>query len=205
MKNVAKRKVQAKWLRTFRKIHRITGVTLVVFILIISSTGILLGWKKHSSGLILAKSHKGTSTDLKNWLPLDSLHTNACKILFDSVSPELSPELHRIDIRKESGMAKFVFKHHFTAIQLDGATGDLLHIEVRRSDFIEEMHDGSILDRYFKTSNQQIKLIYTSMMGLALLLFGITGFWLWYGRKRMERQSPGRIAERQSKELSAKG
>lgn len=193
MINAARRKTQARWLRAFRKIHRMTGLMLVGFILIISSTGILLGWKKHSSGLILSKSHVGTSTDLKTWLPLDSLHTNACKILFDSISPELSTELHRIDIRKESGMAKFVFKHHFTAIQLDGTTGELLHIEVRRSDFIEEIHDGSILDRYFNTGNQQIKLFYTSMMGLALLLFSITGFWLWYGRKRMERHSPGRM------------
>lgn len=199
MKNVAKRKVQAKWLRAFRKIHRLTGLTLVIFILIISSTGILLGWKKHSSGLILAKSHIGTSTDLKNWLSLDSLHTNACKILFDSVSPDLSTELHRIDIRKESGMAKFVFKHHFTGIQLDGSTGKLLHIEVRRSDVIEEIHDGSILDRYLNTGNQQIKLFYTSMMGLSLLLFSITGFWLWYGTKRMRRYSPGRRAERSAK------
>ena len=203
MKNVERRKIQARWLRAFRKVHRITGLTLVVFILIISSTGILLGWKKHSAGLILSKSYTGTSTDLKKWLSLDSLHTNACKILLDSISPELSTELHRIDIRKESGMAKFVFKHHFTAIQLDGATGELLHIEVRRSDFIEEVHDGSILDRYLKTGNQQIKLIYTSMMGLALLLFSITGFWLWYGRKRMQRNSPGRRAERE--ERRAKG
>lgn len=195
MKNVARRKIQARWLRAFRKIHRITGLTLLVFILIISITGMLLGWKKHTSGVLLAVSHAGTSTDLKKWLPLDSLHTNACRILHDSVSSELSAELERIDIRKESGMAKFVFKHHFTGIQLDGATGELLYIEVRRSDFIEEVHDGSILDRYLKTGNQQIKLFYTSMMGLALLLFALTGFWLWYGTKRMRKYSPGRRAE----------
>ncbi len=195
MTHVERRKVQARWLRTFRKVHRITGLSLLIFLLIISTTGILLGWKKHSSGLILAKSHIGTSTDLKKWLSLDSLHTNACKILFDSVSPELSTELHRIDIRKENGMAKFVFKKHFTGIQLDGATGKLLHIEVRRSDFIEEMHDGSILDRYFNTRNQPIKLIYTSLMGLSLLLFSITGFWLWYGAKRMRRHSRKRKAK----------
>lgn len=185
MAAIEKKKAQAKWLKTFRKIHRITGLYLIVFIVIISGTGLLLGWKKHSSGFLLAKSYQGTSTDLNKWLPLDSLHTNACILLRDSVSSELSAEIDRIDVRKEKGMVKFVFKHHFTAIQLDGVTGKLLHIEKRRSDFIEKLHDGSILDHYFNTGNEQIKLIYTSIMGLSMLLFSITGFWIWYGPKRM--------------------
>ena len=203
MTNVARRKIQARWLRAFRKIHRITGLSLLVFILVISTTGTLLGWKKHTSDLILSKSYTGTTTDLKKWLPIDSLHTNACKILHDSVSSELSPELERIDIRKEKGMVKFIFKNHFTGIQLDGATGKLLHIEVRRADFIEKLHDGSLLDRYLNTGNEQIKLLYTSIMGLSLFVFSLTGFWLWYGPKRMRRYSPGRRA--MSEERRVKG
>ena|SRR5690554_230977 len=187
-----KRQNKAKLLRTFRKIHRTTGAFLFVFFLFISITGLLLGWKKHSGGLILPKSYKGTSTDLKDWLPLDSLHLNACKILHDSVSADLSLELERIDVRKDKGMVKFVFIDHFWGIQLDGATGELLHIERRRSDFIENIHDGSILDYYFGTTGEQIKLVYTSIMGLALLTFTITGFWLWYGPKRMRKKRTNR-------------
>lgn len=175
-------------LRVFRKIHRTTGALLFVFFFLISVTGLLLGWKKHSGGIILPKSHQGTSTDLKDWLPVDSLHKNACKILHDSVDASLSLEIERIDIRKDKGMVKFVFAEHFWGIQLDGATGKLLHIEQRRSDFIEKIHDGSLLDHYFHTSNTQIKLIYTSIMGLALLTFTVTGFWLWYGPKRMRKK-----------------
>lgn len=40
----------------------------------ISISGLLLGWKKHSNGIILPKSYQGTSTELKDWLPIDSLH-----------------------------------------------------------------------------------------------------------------------------------
>ena len=148
----------------------------------------MLGWKKHSNGLILPKSYKGTSTNLKDWLPVDSLHTIACAILHDSVSKDLSLELERIDIRKDKGMVKFVFIDHFWGIQLDGATGQLLHIERRNSDIIENIHDGSILDYYFGTTGEQIKLVYTSVMGLALFTFTITGFWLWYGPKRMRKK-----------------
>lgn len=184
-----KRKKQARIIRIFRKTHRTTGALLFVIFLFISVTGILLGWKKHSGGLILPKSHQGTSTELHTWLPIDSLHKNACQILHDSVSSDLSPELERIDIRKDMGMVKFVFVDQFWEIQIDGATGKLLHLEQRHSDFIEKIHDGSILDYYFKTSNGQAKLVYSSVSGLALLAFTITGFWLWYGPKRMKRRS----------------
>lgn len=179
---------QASLLRNFRKIHRITGVLLFVFFFFIAITGLLLGWKKHSNGWILPKSSRGSSTELRDWLSIDSLHRNACEILHDSVSKELSLELDRIDIRKDKGVVKFVFADHFWGIQLDGATGKLLQVEQRRSDFIENIHDGSILDRYFGTSNGQIKLFYTTVMGGGLLLFTITGFWLWYGPKRMRKK-----------------
>lgn len=85
-------------------------------------------------------------------------------------------------------MLKFVYIDGYYGIQLDGATGRLLHIERRRSDFIENIHDGSILDYYFETTSEQIKLVYTSIMGLSLLTFTITGFWLWYGPKRMRKK-----------------
>lgn len=182
-----KRQNQAKVLRIFRKIHRTTGAFLFIFFFFISVTGILLGWKKNSNGTILPKSYTGTSTNLKDWLPIDSLHKNACKILRDSVSTDLSLELERIDIRPDKGMVKFVFIDHFWGVQIDGATGKLLHIERRRSDFIESLHDGSFLDYYFGTSGEIIKLIYTTIMGFALLTFTITGFWLWYGPKRMRK------------------
>jgi uncharacterized iron-regulated membrane protein len=178
---------QAKVLRVFRRVHRATGALLFVFFFVISLSGILLGWKKNSNGLILAKSHVGTSTVLKDWLPLDSLHTIACSLLHTRVDNKLSLDLDRIDIRKDKGMVKFVFTDSFWGLQLDGVTGELLHIERRRADFIEKLHDGSILDYLFRTTNGQIKLVYTSVTGLALLLFTVTGFWLWYGPKRLRK------------------
>lgn len=147
----------------------------------------MLGWKKNSGGIILPNSYTGTSTDLKDWLPLDSLHKISDKILTDSVSSDLSTDIERIDIRKDKGMLKFVYIDGYYGIQLDGATGKLLQIERRRSDFLENIHDGSILDYFFETTSEQIKLVYTSIMGLSLLTFTVTGFWLWYGPKRMRK------------------
>jgi len=183
----SKRQRQAKNIRLFRKVHRTTGIILFVFFIFVSVTGILLGWKKHSGEIIIPKTYEGTSNDLKDWRTISELHTSANGILHDSIDSELSIIIDRIDIRKEKGSVKFIYEDHFWEIQLDGATGKLLSIGKRHSDLIENIHDGSILDNYFGTNKGQIKLIYTSIMGLALLLFSISGFWIWYGPKRMRK------------------
>jgi hypothetical protein len=182
-----KRQQQARVLRQFRKIHRITGAALFAFFFVLGATGLLLGWKKNSGGYLLAKSHRGTSTELAHWLPLDSLHRQAVRLLRDSVSAALDPSIDRIDVRPDKGMVKFTFADHYTALQLDGATGRLLHIEQRRADFIEHLHDGTVIDRLLGVSDGWFKLFYTTLMGVALILFTITGFWLWYGPKRMRK------------------
>ncbi|GGK36984.1 hypothetical protein GCM10007963_01320 [Lutibacter litoralis] len=181
------RQTQAKILRIFRKVHRATGAALFLFFFILAITGILLGWKSNSKNLIIPQSYKGTASNLQNWLPVDSLHKKALFVLKDSISADLSTELDRIDIRKNKGMVKFIFENHTWEIQLDGATGNVLNIGKRHSDFIEDLHDGTILDTWFNTSAKPFRVIYTSIMGLALLLFTITGFWLWYGPKRLKK------------------
>ena len=135
------RKNQAKILRIFRKVHRTTGAFLFVFFFIVAITGFLLGIKKHSGGMILPESKKGTSAELIDFLPLDSLQNNANRFITEYLKESNPSEIDRIDVRPEKGMVKFTFKSNFYEIQLDGVTGNLLQIELRRSDFIEKIHD----------------------------------------------------------------
>ena len=186
MNNKQRRRAQV--LRVSRSVHRTTGALLFVFFFVVACTGLLLGWKKDTGGVILAKTYQGSSPDLKDWLPIHVLHQKAVAVMRESVSPDLSLELDRIDIRPDKGVVKFVFVEHYWGVQLDGATGEALHVERRRADFIENVHDGSVLD-YLAGTGGQIKLAYTSVMGLALLTFTVTGFWLWYGPKRFRAKS----------------
>jgi len=179
------RKKQAKTIRIFRKIHRMTGATLFLFFFIVATTGFLLGWKKNTGDLLGSKTYEGTVTQLEDWLPLGELHHKATQSMKDSLPTGFSLELDRIDVRKNKGSVKFIFDNYY-GIQLDGATGKVLHFDRRRADFIENIHDASILDNYLNTGGY-IKLVYTTVMSLALLVFTITGFWLWYGPKRMRR------------------
>lgn len=181
------RQAHTRWLRIFRQLHRQTGVLLFLFFFVVACTGLVLGWKKHSGGYILAKSYTGASDVAANWLPLDSLQ----RLAKDSVQvffPGINPEIDRIDVRPDKGMAKFVFTEKYLALQLDLTTGQVLHVEKRRGDFFENLHDGSLLDRWFGISGGWIKLVYTTIMGLALIIFTVTGFWLWYGPKWIKRK-----------------
>lgn len=181
------RKKHASILRSTRKIHRTMGIILAMFFLVIALSGLLLGWKKHSFGMILPKTEKGISTNIEKFMSIDSLHQIAVKTLHDKVDPNLSLELDRIDIRPNKGMMKFQFEEGYHEIQLDATTGEVLQINRRISDLIEEIHDGSIVDKWLNINGGIFKLIYTTIMGVSLFLFVITGIWLWVGPKVMKR------------------
>lgn len=182
-----KRQKQAKTLRTFRKVHRTTGALLFVVFFVVAITGLLLGWKSHSGGWILPDTQDGTTQSVENWQSYSNLIEIAQQAIQDSISTDLDIAVDRIDVRPDKGVLKFTFKSHHWEVQLDGATGAVLGIAKRYSDLFEDLHDGSILDDTFGTPNKILKLIYTSIIGLSLLLFTITGFWLWYGPKRMRQ------------------
>ncbi len=179
-----KRKGQAKLLRMARRWHRLTGIALFLFFFIIAVTGLLLGWKKQTG--LLPASKNGLSTNINDWLSIDSLQKKAAYYLNTKVDKTLSTQIDRIDIRPGKGMIKFVYTQHFWELQLDCTTGALLQVSRRNSDIIEKIHDGSLLDYGLNTADW-FKLFYTTIMGLALILFTVTGFWLWYGPKRMRK------------------
>ena len=178
-------KQQAKWIRALRWLHRKISIALFVFFFIISVTGILLGTKKQNG--LLAATQTGASKDLATWLPVDSLQKLAEVYLRDSVSAELDSELDRLDIRPGKGIVKFIYVNHYWGLQLDGTTGKLLLIEKRKSDFIEDLHDGSFVDAIVGAGDEPFKVGYTVILGVSLLMLVVTGFWLWYGPKRLRK------------------
>ncbi|MGB3183644.1 MAG: PepSY-associated TM helix domain-containing protein [Cyclobacteriaceae bacterium] len=176
-----RRKRQATVLRRFRKIHRYSGIALFVFFFIIGITSVLLGWKKHSGDVLMPETRKGTPATLSEWLPMDSLQNIAFEALADSAYT-----LDRIDVRPGKGVAKFRFDQENMEVQVDGGTGEVLNKGPRRADLIESIHDGSYVDDLLGTGGV-IKVFYSTLTGLSLTMFVISGFWLWYGPKRMRR------------------
>jgi uncharacterized iron-regulated membrane protein len=170
--------------RWYRKWHKFTGLAGLVFIAIISVTGLLLIWKKNSGGMILAETQTGSSTNPESWLPVSRIRIAAIEYL-KKQEPDADTTIDRLDIRPSKGVCKVTFTEHFSAVQVDMATGIPLLLEKRRADFIEQIHDGSILDKYAGTG--WFKLFYGSFVGLSLLFLTISGFFLWYHPKKIRR------------------
>ena len=63
-------------------------------------------------------------------------------------------------------------------MQVDGKSGEVLSIDKRYSDWIESLHDGSIISDGFK-------LVSMNFLGMGLLFLIFTGLWLWYGPRRI--------------------
>lgn len=181
------RQKQAKILRTVRKIHRFAGIGLFLFLFITGVTGLLLGWKKNSGGLILADTSIGVSQNMKDWLPIDSLIMIAVNHPVNIVSQKKLNNIDRIEIRPEKGIVKINFRSNYKALQVDATTGAILLIEERNADLIEQIHDGSLIDKQIGLKSGAFKLFYTTICGLGLLTFTITGFWLWYGPKKIRK------------------
>ena len=124
--------------------------------------------------------------EASTWISLDKIQKTAQQFVKDSL--KLSTEIDRIDVRPQKAVAKIIFTEHFTELQIDCTTGKILSVSQRNSDIIEKIHDGSIFDFFVKTKNDEIKLFYTSIVSLSLILLSFSGFWLWYNPKRIKKQ-----------------
>ena len=92
--------------RKHRSVHRWFAPSAFVVMTLMSTTGLLLGWKKHSNGWLMADNAKGVSSDMKQWLSMDSLDKLATSYLKDSIAVNLDPTKDRIEVRPDKGMVK---------------------------------------------------------------------------------------------------
>jgi uncharacterized iron-regulated membrane protein len=169
--------------RTYRRLHKFVAVPLFIFMFIIGLTGILLGWKKQAK--LTPPTQKGASADARQWLPMDSIQTIA--LAFANNSLGFRDEIDRLDVRPGKGIVKVVFVNDYTEIQIDLTTGQILSTQQRWNDFIEQIHDGTIVDRLVGTDGDPIKTTYTTLTSMGLMLLSFSGFWLWFNPKRIRK------------------
>jgi uncharacterized iron-regulated membrane protein len=158
--------------------HRYLGLALGAFVLVSSASGILLGWKKDVD-LLQPPTQKGASTDLQQWMPIADLATRSIAGLDSAVAVSNNP-IDRIEARLDKGIVKTIFKEGSWEVQLDASTGQVLSVARRHSDWIEKVHDGSIISDMFK-------LVSMNVLGLGLLILSFTGFFLWFYPKKIRK------------------
>ncbi len=162
-------------LRNFRKIHRYTGLLLAILLLISAVTGILLSLKKDVD-IIQPPTQKGVSKDLTTWKSVHELSELAITAFYNAHPDQEENEIDRLDVRPSKGIAKVLFKEGNWEVQIDGTSGEVKSIAKRYSDWIESLHDGSIISDLFK-------LISMNVLGIGVLFLMGSGIWLWYGPK----------------------
>ena len=158
--------------------HRYLGLTLSVLLLISSVTGVLLSWKKDVE-LLQPLTQTGTTTDLAQWIPLPKMARLATTAL-DSARGAASNPVDRIEVNPDKGIVKVLFLEGYWEVQLDGGTGKVLSVARRHSDWIEHLHDGSIINDVFKRISMNI-------LGLGLLILIASGFILWFYPRRIRQ------------------
>lgn len=162
-----------KSVRLFRSLHRWIGVCIAIFLLIVSLTGLMLGWKKHVD-ILQPLTQQGASSNISSWKSFEEIAIAAQQAL--SSLKNVSTEVDRLDVRPDKGIIKVLFKKSYWEVQVDGRTGKVLSIGQRHSDWIEHIHDGSIITDGFK-------LVYTNIIAIGLFALAVSGIWLWYGPK----------------------
>ena len=167
----------AKSVRSYRKWHKYFGLSLALFVLVSAVTGILLAWKKNIE-VLQPPTQKGVTTTLADWQPVDSLARIAVQAA-DSLGLT-ADNLDRIEYRPTKGIAKVIFDTGSWEVQVDATTLEVLSVAKRHSDWIEQLHDGTIISDTFK-------LISMNYLGIGLIVLLITGIWLWLGPRKIRK------------------
>ncbi len=170
-----------RFARSSRKFHRIGAVVSAIPVLIVLVTGIVLQLKKEFS-----------------WIQPPTANNDGpgLEIAFDDVLaairtvPEAGlqswDDVDRLDVRPAKGIIKVRGKNRWE-VQVSATSGKVLQAAYRRSDFFEELHDGS----WFSDS---AKLWIFLPAAVILLILWITGAYLWLLPYRVRRAKRQRLA-----------
>lgn len=161
-------------LRQSRFLHRYLGLVLAALVLLSSVTGVVLAWKKNSDALQPA-TQTGATTDMARWQSWSAVQQAAVAALASHLRrPAAELEVDRFDARPGDGIVKVLFTEGSWEVQIDPATLQARSVARRHSDWIETVHDLSIV-------SDAVKLVSMNLLGLGLIVIAASGIWIWYG------------------------
>ncbi len=162
----------------FRQLHRWGAVLIALPLLVMIGAGLLLMLKKE-----VAWIQPPTARGSEAAVPRQSFDAlfEAAKAVPEAGISDLA-DLERVDLKPDRGIVKFVARSRWE-VQVDTASAEVLHVAVRRSDLIEQLHDGSFFGEW-------VKLYIFLPAASVLFLLWLTGLYLFIlpHWKRAERR-----------------
>ncbi len=162
-----------------RLIHKWVSIVIAIPLLVVFVTGILLLTKKEFA-FIQPPTARGEGTIPS--INFDQVLSVASTVEQARISGW--DDIDRLDVRPSKGIIKIRGRNRIE-IQIDGQTGDVLHVAKRRSDFIESIHDGTFFE---KNANLWLML----PVAIVAILMSITGtimFFIPYFKKKKRRRA----------------
>ena len=153
--------------RTLRQVHYWLSLGVFLPASIIFIAGVMLMLKKEVSW-IQPPTSKGVVSEQLPQISFEAM-LNASRLHPEVQINEWS-DIDRIDVRVGKGVAK-IRANSGWEVQVDTNTGEVLNVAYRRSDIIEQIHDGSFF-------SEGVKLFVFLPTGILLIIMWGTGVYL---------------------------
>lgn len=163
--------------------HKWVGIIIAVILANIAVTGFLLLFKKRSNW-IQPPAQEGVAPGELS-VSFDSLLEALRSV--EEAEVETWEDVDRLDVRPDKGMAKVRCLNGWE-VQVDTATGEVLQVMYRRSDLIEQIHDGSF---YADWAHGWL----WPATSVCILFLVFSGFWLWLEPKYRKAKRRRRKAQ----------
>jgi uncharacterized iron-regulated membrane protein len=155
--------------KLFRQIHHWGSIIIAIPLLVMIGAGILLMLKKEIEW-IQPSSQKGTERQAIPTKTFTELFLAAKSV--EKAEITNWADLERVDVKANKGIVKFVAASNWE-VQVDANTAEILQVAFRRSDIIEQIHDGSFFADW-------TKLWLFLPAGIVLLILWVTGIYLFF-------------------------
>ncbi|MCE9558343.1 MAG: PepSY domain-containing protein [Armatimonadetes bacterium] len=153
-----------------RSSHKIGGVIFSLFFLVLASTGLLLALK---DSLGFVRPPEAKVPDFVSAGAIVSIERVLEAVLAQKI-PEIAShrDIDRIDYRPNKNLFKVLSKRGYHEVQVHGSTGEVLGVETRNDQLIEDIHDLQFFGEGI--SKYALPVIAVALAGMAA-----TGIWIY--------------------------
>lgn len=160
-----------------RQIHLFSAFLLTVFVLMYFVTGFVM---------VLEKTFERTDNSVKTeYVHIPGVRSLAGAGLISALKSHANVD-GQYQIRQNEDRTQVTFRHPGTESQvLITPDSDQVKVTIRRKNFVATLHQFHRLHGYHGGRNYTLWAIVYDLSSISMILFALTGFYLWYKTERV--------------------